>query len=124
MPIAQLNIPPGVVRGKTPLQTKGRYWDANLVRWRSGALIPVGGWQRITAAADLDSTCRTIFSWAVNNGTKYILFGCENKLYLLDGATYSDVTPAGYVTPDTSTSGGYGSWDYGQLLYGDRKSVV
>ena len=66
MPIAQLNIPPGVVRGKTPLQTKGRYWDANLVRWRSGALIPVGGWQRITAAADLDSTCRTIFSWAVN----------------------------------------------------------
>ena len=124
MPIAQLNIPPGVVRGKTPLQTKGRYWDANLVRWRSGALIPVGGWQRITEAADLDSTCRTIFSWAVNNGTKYILFGCENKLYLLDGATYSDVTPAGYVAPDNSTGGGYGSWDYGQLLYGEDTGTV
>ena len=40
--------PPGVVRPTSPEEAVGRFWDANLVRWRSGKLLPIGGWQRIS----------------------------------------------------------------------------
>lgn len=117
MPLAALNLPPGVVKPATPLQAKGRYWDANLVRWRSGKLLPVGGWQRITSAP-LDSVCRAIFAWSTAAGVPYAALGCEENLYILDGSTYADVTPSGYIAPDTGQYGGYGASDYGELLYG------
>ena len=66
MPLAALNIPPGVVKPATPLQAKGRFWDANLVRWRSGKLLPVGGWQRLTSGP-LDSQIRALFPWTAAN---------------------------------------------------------
>jgi len=117
MPLAALNIPPGVVKPATPLQVKGRYWDANLVRWRSGKLLPVGGWQRISSSP-LASTCRTIFTWADQEGLPYAALGCENNLYILDDSSYLDITPTGYVQPETGQYGGYGAFDYGELLYG------
>jgi len=118
MPLAPLNIPAGVVKPATPLQVKGRYWDANLIRWRSGKLLPVGGWQRITETP-LESPVRTIFSFTSTVGNSVCLFGCDNKLYSLEGATYDDITPTGFVGPVVSENGGYGAYNYGELLYGD-----
>jgi hypothetical protein len=118
MPLAPLNIPAGVVKPATPLQVKGRYWDANLIRWRSGKLLPVGGWQRITSAP-LDSTVRTIFTFTSTSGASIGLLGCDDKLYALEGATYTDITPTAFVGADASGVGGYGAYDYGELLYGD-----
>lgn len=124
MPLAPLNIPPGVLKTATPLQVKGRYWDANLIRWRAGKLLPVGGWQRITSTP-LDSTVRTIFSWSTNSGISMTLFGCDDKLYALEGATYTDVTPVNFVGAEDTSYGGYGAGDYGELLYGvDYASVA
>ena len=118
MPLAPLNIPAGVVKPATPLQVKGRYWDANLIRWRSGKLLPVGGWQRITETP-LDSTVRTIFTFTSTSGSSIGLLGCDDKLYALEGATYTDITPTAFVGADASGVGGYGAYDYGELLYGD-----
>lgn len=118
MPLAPLNIPPGVIRPATPLQAKGRYWDANLIRWRSGKLLPVGGWQRITPAP-LDSTVRALFSWTDNNGIPYLAIGCEDDLYVLESSTYTNVTPDDYFGPTVSQYGGYGAYEYSALLYGD-----
>jgi hypothetical protein len=118
MALAPLNIPAGVVKTATPLQTKGRYWDANLVRWRSNKLLPVGGWQRINATP-LDTPPLGLFSWNTNIGTSLTLIGCADKLYALQAATYTDITPTGYVGPETGGAGGYGAWTYGSLLYGD-----
>jgi hypothetical protein len=118
MPLAPLNIPAGVVKPATPLQVKGRYWDANLIRWRSGKLLPVGGWQRITSTP-LDSTVRTIFTFTSTSGASIGLLGCDDKLYALEGATYTDITPTAFVGADGSQVGGYGAYDYGKLLYGD-----
>jgi hypothetical protein len=117
MPLAALNLPAGVVKPATPLQVKGRYWDANLVRWRSGKLLPVGGWQRISSSP-LSSTCRTIFAWSSVAGLPYGALGCEENLYILDGSSYADVTPDDYVSPDFDQYGSYGAFDYGELLYG------
>jgi hypothetical protein len=118
MPLAPINIPPGVVQPATPLQVKGRYWDANLIRWRSGKLLPVGGWQRITSTP-LDSPIRTIFTFTSTLGVPVGLFGCDDKLYSLESSTYTDITPTGFVGAEASEVGGYGAYDYGELLYGD-----
>jgi len=118
MPLAPLNIPAGVVKPATPLQVKGRYWDANLIRWRSGKLLPVGGWQRITETP-LDSPVRTIFTFTSTSGASIGLLGCDDKLYSLEGATYTDITPTAFVGAEGSQVGGYGAYDYGELLYGD-----
>jgi len=118
MPLAPINIPAGVVKPATPLQVKGRYWDANLVRWRSGKLLPVGGWQRITETP-LASPVRTVFTFTSTSGSSIGLFGCDDKLYALEGATYTDITPTAFVGADNTQVGGYGAYDYGELLYGD-----
>jgi hypothetical protein len=117
MPYAPVSLPPGVVKPATPLQAKGRYWDVNLIRWQAGKLQPVGGWQRITPSP-LASVPRAIFCWSVNNGNPYAAIGCENKLYMLEGSSFSDITPSGYVGPDSGEVGGFGAGDYGELLYG------
>lgn len=117
MPFAPVSLPPGVVKPATPLQAKGRYWDANLIRWQAGKLQPVGGWQRLTSSP-LTGAARAIFAWADNTNIPYAAIGCETKLYILEGSTFTDVTPAGYVGPDTGQIGAYGAWDYGELLYG------
>lgn len=116
MPLVPLTIPPGVVKPATPLLAKGRYWDANLIRWRSNKLLPVGGWQRITSTP-LASAARCLFPWTDNNNDKWLMIGCDTKLYANDGSTYTDITPTGFV-PLTGV-GSYGAYYYGAELYGD-----
>lgn len=116
MPLVPLSLPSGIVKPATPLMAKGRYWDGNLVRWRTNKLLPVGGWERITSSP-LDSAARCIFPWRDNANDQWMLIGCDTKLYANNGSTYTDVTPVNFVP--LSEGGSYGAWDYGALLYGD-----
>jgi hypothetical protein len=118
MPLVPIDVPPGVVKKATPLQSAGRYWDANLVRWQSGKLLPVGGWSRIKADP-FPSVPNYIFSWNTNANASLTLIGCSDSLFSLQGSDYVNVTPEGYVPPEVSGDGGYGAYDYGALLYGD-----
>ena len=118
MPLVPLTIPPGVVKPATPLLAKGRYWDANLVRWRSNKLLPVGGWQRITQNP-LASTVRALFPVMANDGSSWVLIGCEGNLYAGEGSTYTDITPTAFVSAESGLVGGYSAYNYGALLYGD-----
>lgn len=118
MPLAPVNIPPGIVKAATPLQVKGRYWDGNLIRWRSGKLLPVGGWTRISSTP-LASVARIIFPWTLNNGDEYAAFGCDDHLYVLtDNAGFINVTPPNFVGSEASAIGEYGAYDYGYTYYG------
>jgi hypothetical protein len=117
MPLAPVNIPPGIVKAATPLQVKGRYWDGNLIRWRAGKLLPVGGWQRITASP-LSSTIRCLFPWAGADNATYCAVGCESKLFVLNGSTYTDITPPNFVAANASVFGAYGTANYGATYYG------
>lgn len=116
MPLVPITLPPGVVKPATPLLAKGRYWDANLIRWRSNKLLPVGGWDRITSTP-LASSVRALFPWTDNANEAWLLIGCDTKLYANKGTVYTDVTPANFSP--LAGDGGYGSWDYGALLYGN-----
>lgn len=120
MAYVELEIPPGVVRPATPLQAKGRYWDANLIRWRSGKLLPVGGWQRISEDP-LASTCRSIFTWLSTDDIPYGAFGCDSNLYAFSvpDSTITEITPSAFVPADIDLEGGYSASTYGSYLYGD-----
>ena len=120
MTVVSLTLPAGVIRPTSPLQAAGRYYDANLIRWRQGKLVPVGGWQRISNTA-LSSTVRAIYTWANNSDRSLAALGCDDNLYAFDGtsSTYTDITPTGFVGSNTTSVGGYGAYDYGSLLYGD-----
>lgn len=47
MPYVPVRLPPGVFRNGTLYQAKGRWYAADLVRWREGAMQPIGGWSRV-----------------------------------------------------------------------------
>lgn len=121
----QVAIPPGVVRGATPLDAPGRWWDTSLVRWRSGQLEPVGGWVKINATAMADAA-RAIYTWRTNADSALVAVGTETKLYVDNGDGLTDRSPANlqsFLSPGGSSQGGYSAGDYGEEDYGDARSV-
>jgi len=123
MPYVTLEIPAGIYRNGTDLQSYNRWRDADLVRWVDNAVRPVGGWTQKSATATA-AKCRSMYAWADNDLTRYIAAGTHNKLYVYDesGAQY-DITPAGFTTgrEDAVGAAGYGTGDYGQEAYGTAR---
>lgn len=68
MPLLSLSLPPGVFRNGTKYQAKGRWYDANLVRWTEKAMMPIGGWRGLRSSGSLpllvDGDDPTTMAWA------------------------------------------------------------
>lgn len=118
MPQLVLSLPAGVVRNSTPATSQGRWYDANLVRWRGGGLAPVGGWERLTGTA-LGSIPRAIRPWTDNSGVRHVAVACDNHLYVETSSVFFNATPTNFVgrTP-SQQEGGYGADTYGTSTYG------
>lgn len=120
MPYLPLQIQPGVYRNGTEYQSKGRWYDANLVRWYSGEMRPVGGWQA-RSASTVSGKARAVTTWKDNSSVSWIGIGTHTKLYAMtrSGALH-DITPSGFTTgrADATTAGGYGGGTYGTGAYG------
>ena len=56
MAYVKLEIPPGVVRAGTQYDSRGRWYDTQLVRWWHGALQPWGGWTVDEAPSTIGSS--------------------------------------------------------------------
>jgi len=98
--LVELNLRPGVFKNGSVREAKGRYYDANLIRWKNGKLKPVGGWAKTTSSA-IDGKGRTMLPFRDNTGNEYIAVGTSEKLYLYVGATSTPVN----ITPTVFTSG-------------------
>ena len=123
MALIPIQLPPGVYRNGTELQSAGRWFDANLVRWFEGTIRPVGGWRKRGSSA-VTGKARGILAWEDNDGDPWIAVGTHTKLfvYRVDG-TLADITPTGFVTgdADASTKTGYGYAGYGLQPYGTER---
>ena len=120
MPLIELNIPNGVYKNGTDLQSSGRWNDANLVRWHEDALRPVGGW-RERQSVDISGTARTAISWIDNSGDRLIAAGTHDALYAISAAgVVSDITPTGLTAGrvDAGVNNAYGGGLYGYEEYG------
>jgi len=115
--IIPLQLPPGIERNGTAYETPNRWYDMSLMRWVSGALQPVGGWNRLTEMP-LDSPPRKFFTWRDNINQPGVLVGTDEKLYVDWGGDYVDITPVGFVPPIPTEAGGYGTGPYGAGTYG------
>lgn len=124
MQFGVIDLPPGVARNGTQYQTKGRWYDVNLIRWFDGIMRPIGGWSRVTGSP-LTGKCRAALSWTDNNDERWLALGTSSKLYISQGsAAVTDVTPVGFVpgTDDAVEAFGYGGGLYGADLYGTARS--
>ena len=121
MPLIPLDIPAGIYRNGTDLQSQGRWRDSNLVRWHDGTMQPIQGWRLRSDNATLDIT-RSLNAWLDNSDNRWIAAGTYRKLYIYDvNSALFDITPVG-LTAGTETSidatafggGVYGSDGYGE----------
>lgn len=124
-----LNLPPGLYRNGTKYQAKGRWYDANLVRFLSGTVRPIGGWRRMKDSVGVDIAAltgvpRAMIAWRANTGVVRFGIGTNSKAYALIDGTVTDITPTTGFTPgsaDSTFSGGtgaYGAGTYGSGVYG------
>lgn len=123
MPFLPVSIPPGVVRGATPNDSRGRWYDTNLVRWKGGVLEPVGGWERIVSTP-FATRIRKMEVWRSNAQARFIVAASVSKVYSEYGQGFVDITPAGllYTSPGLSFYG-FGVNEYGEEGYGTPRST-
>lgn len=125
MPIEALQIQPGVYRHGTDLEGAGRWRDVNLVRWRSGSLQPIGGWQeRTKTGATLDKPARGSLGWIDNSFDTNIALGTYEKLFHISASgVVRDITPVGFTSGDENAgiNIGYGGNFYGNGYYGTQR---
>jgi len=125
MALVPLKLPAGVVRNGTQYSVGGRWFDANLVRWSSGMLLPIGGWQRQTATT-FTGVCRGLFSWRSLGIQRYLAVGTNSKLYAWnDSGTLYDITPAGLTAGrvDAVYGLGYGTGPFGASTFGTARAA-
>ena len=118
-----LQIPPGVYKNGTEYQSKGRWNDANLVRWYEGTMRPVRGWRK-RQDTQLSGRPSGVITWRDNDGDRWIAVGTHTKLYAINTlGTTKEITPAGLTAgnADAEVKLGYGFGAYGISAYGVQR---
>jgi hypothetical protein len=124
MALLPLQIPPGVYRNGTEFQASGRWYDANLVRWRDNVMGPVGGWQTRDTVGT--TAPRAAISWVDLSGNRRYAVGFHNSLKAVSpSGTVTDITPASLVTGDLSATinTGFGGGFFGLGTFGTPRIV-
>jgi len=123
--ITPLRLPPGVYRNGTEYQSKGRWYAANLVRFRNGTIQPIGGWTAWSSNT-FTGKCRGLIAWRDNSGNVWVVQGSASKLQVYDDATtpaVKDITPGSLSagTEDATSSAPADTWSldtWGEYLVG------
>ena len=137
MPLAPIDLRPGVYKNGTAYSGKSRWADSNLVRWKDGAIRVIGGWQRREntsgvniAALYADPTteaARNVITWKDNTSVRHIVIGTNSNLYHVSVAgVVTNVTPAGFVggDKDSGFEDGFGIAAYGvQAAHAEPQKV-
>lgn len=125
MALIPLDLPPGVFRNGTAYQSKGRWYDANLVRWQNGQLQPVGGWQKITASPYSGAT-RSLLSWRDNSARRWLAIGTNAGLHVYNNDQFYEITPEDF--PEGRINSiyglGFGAGLYGRDAYGTERAAT
>ena len=101
MPFQRITFSPGVNQQRTPTANKGGWSFCNLIRFREGLPEVKGGWVAFVAAA-LQGAIRGLHAWATLSGIATLGAGTTERLYVVQGGTAYDVTPA--VATNTLTN--------------------
>jgi|TARA_B100001093_G_scaffold381603_1_gene367169 hypothetical protein len=92
MPLQKFLFKPGINKEGTAYSNEGGWFDSNLIRFRKGLPEKIGGWAKSVANSFL-GTGRALHAWVALDGTKYLGLGTNLKYYILEGASFNDITP-------------------------------
>ena len=99
MPLAELNIAPGIVTEQTARGAKGRWTNCNRVRFRELLPEKLGGWQSSALEGDsLLGTPRAAIDWRAINGDGLTAIGTRLRLYQSFGGEVVNITPYALAT--------------------------
>lgn len=126
MSMIPLKLPPGFFKNGTDYETKGRWFDGNLVRWFQTSLQPVGGWTPVTdtndAAVTVALPIRGMLGWKSDSGISHLAMGSFCKAWAFVLGVLTEITPVGITcgTADATVinGGAYGKGNYGTGPYG------
>jgi hypothetical protein len=128
MPYLPLKLPPGISRASTKYDARGRWYDANLVRWHEGDMRPVGGWrpaevlvETVPTPLSLGAAARGIQAWRTNTQAPYVAFGTVDEAFAYANGILTDITPVSFtagLNDATMVTGNYGQGGYGAGLFG------
>lgn len=104
-----VDLPPGFFHNGTRYESRGRWYDGNLVRWHQGALQPVGGWTSFKAStgagsamAALSGRPTAIMAHQPTTGNSWVVVGTTAGLFAmypdLSSTSWTNITPVGYTT--------------------------
>ena len=104
MPLQPVKFQPGIDKENTRYTNKGRWWNMDKVRFRTGTPEKIGGWVKLSALTFL-GTARYLWNWVTLGGENLLGLGTNLKMYLVRSATFYDITPVRLVlTHSTSPS--------------------
>jgi len=107
--IQKLNFKPGIVRDATEYANSGGWYACDKVRFRMGYPEKIGGWTAVTRQK-YAGTCRCLHEWSSLEYDRYLGLGTNERLYILWGNSYYDITPlrANFspLPADTAAGGG------------------
>jgi hypothetical protein len=124
-----IEIPPGVVATATKKQRSSNWSEVNLIRWREGQLMPMGGQAQLSNVVGgvekykFASRCKRIHGWFGLDGVYRIAYLCEAHLYVDTGGVLADISPVPALTAPAGLVGGYGDDLYSKDLYGTPRSI-
>lgn len=121
MALMPVRIAPGLYLNRTPYASKTRWVAGDLVRFRDGVPQQLGGWRVAAGAEGITGIPRAAIAWRPGNQHgRYLCVGTNTGLFVYDGGSLDDVTPAAYTAgrEDTIAGAGYGGGLYGVGLYG------
>jgi len=92
MPLTKLQFKPGINREGTSYSNEGGWYDGDKIRFKSGYVERIGGWERVSPVTFLGS-CRNMMNFTTLSGENLMFMGTHKKAYLEDGGLYYDITP-------------------------------
>ena len=102
MPLAKYIFTPGINREGTNYSNENGWYDADKVRFRKGRPERIGGWDKSSINSFI-GTCRKLYPYKAIDGDNFIILGTHQKLYVLNGNVYYDITPIRATTTNGIT---------------------
>jgi hypothetical protein len=92
MPLQPVKLQPGIDKENTQYTNKGRWWDMDKVRFRTGTPEKIGGWVKFSANSFL-GTARHLWNWVTLAGENLLSVGTNLKMYIARSGAFYDITP-------------------------------
>jgi len=112
MPLSKLVFKPGINREGTNYSNEGGWHDGDKIRFRSGYVEKIGGWEKVNGTA-FEGTARKTLDFVTLSSESLLFIGTNKKAYIGESGSLYDITPIRRTvtlgTDPIETTGGAGS---------------